>query len=221
MQEVLGRGDIEVNPRPWIQFHALLLGPTQPAGDRIRLRLARTRSLDRGQGSLRTQVARLYAVGTQNLLVTDYRILTSLGQFRYSLEPNRQALDFFAGLTQQFGRGLGFPDRLRLESLRRRRHGRESRLPGCGPAVALRERQPPALLVARPARQLPGFRGDRAELNSLLSRARLRPWGTLHLAGGRCRAYMNPGRYGMSSGGCRLRTTHHRDRIQDPRTGSR
>jgi hypothetical protein len=48
-----------------------------------------------------------YAVATQNLLVTSYELLSSVsGGISYSLEPNRQGIDFFIGAQQSFGRGL-------------------------------------------------------------------------------------------------------------------
>src|SRR2546422_663177 len=50
---------------------------------------------------------RFYVVATQNLLATSYEMLTSLsGGIGYSLEPNRQSIDLFAGATQQLGKGL-------------------------------------------------------------------------------------------------------------------
>lgn len=107
MQEVLGRGDVEVNPRPGIQFHALVLDePTLPAigiGYDSQGRGRWIRDKDRYE----RKSTGFYAVATQNLLVTSYEILTSVsGGVGYSLEPNRQAIDFFFGMTQQFGRGL-------------------------------------------------------------------------------------------------------------------
>jgi len=107
MQEVLGRGDIEVNPRPGIQFHALLLDePNLPAIGFGYDSQGHGRWLD-GKDRYERKSPGFYAVGTQNLLVTSYQILTSVsGGLGYSLEPNRQAIDFFAGMTQQFGRGL-------------------------------------------------------------------------------------------------------------------
>lgn len=109
MQEVLGRGDITVNPRPGIQFHALLLdAPSLPAIGFGFDSQGHGRWMD-DKDRYERKSPGFYAVGTQNLLVTSYQILTSIsGGMGYSLEPNRQALDFFAGLTQQFGRGLGF-----------------------------------------------------------------------------------------------------------------
>jgi len=107
MLEVLGRGDIEVNPRPGIQFHALLLDePNLPAIGFGYDSQGHGRWLGHKDRYERKSPG-FYAVGTQNLLVTSYQILTSVSAgIGYSLEPNRQALDFFTGMTQQFGRGL-------------------------------------------------------------------------------------------------------------------
>jgi len=107
MSEVLGRGDVVANPRPGIQFHALILDePKLPAigvGYDSQGHGRWLDSLDRYE----RRSPGFYAVISQNLLVTSYDLLTSLnGGINYSLEPNRQAMDMFLGAEQTFGRGL-------------------------------------------------------------------------------------------------------------------
>lgn len=108
MAEVIGRGDVVANPRPGIQFHALVLDePQLPAigvGYDSQGHGAWIESLDRYE----RKSPGFYAVASQNLLVTSYDLLTTLsGGVNYSLEANRQAMDVYLGLTQMFGRGLG------------------------------------------------------------------------------------------------------------------
>ncbi len=107
MAEVLGRGSVVANPRPGIQFHALILDePQLPAigigydSQGHGLWLADLNRYERKSPGF-------YVVATQNLLVTSYDLLTSIsGGVNYSLEPNQQAMDMFAGASQTFGRGL-------------------------------------------------------------------------------------------------------------------
>lgn len=107
MSEVLGRGDLQPNPRPGFQIQALLLDdPELPA---IALGFD-----SQGHGRWLEQYDRyerkspgVYLVATQNLLTTSYDLLSAVnGGFSYSLEPNRQGLDVFLGASQSFGRGL-------------------------------------------------------------------------------------------------------------------
>jgi hypothetical protein len=107
MAQVLGRGELEPNPRPGFQIQALLLDePTLPA-----LALGFD---SQGHGRWIDDLDRyerkspgVYAVVTQNLLVTSYELLSAVnGGVSYSLEPNRQSIDFFVGASQSFGRGL-------------------------------------------------------------------------------------------------------------------
>lgn len=108
MSEVIGRGDVVANPRPGIQFHALILDePHLPAigvGYDSQGHGRWIEALDRYE----RKSPGFYAVASQNLLVTSYDLLTSVsGGVNYSLEANRQAMDLFLGLSQMFGRGLG------------------------------------------------------------------------------------------------------------------
>ena len=108
MSEVIGRGDVVANPRPGIQFSALIL-------DEANLPAIGVGYDSQGHGRWIEAYERyerkspgFYAVATQNLLVTSSDLLTSLSAgVNYSLEPNRQAMDAFMGMTQMFGRGLG------------------------------------------------------------------------------------------------------------------
>lgn len=107
MQEVLGRGDVEANPRPGIQFHALMLDePGLPAIGVGYDSQGHGRWIDGSQRYERKSPG-FYVVGTQNLLVTSYELLTAVSAgVNYSLEPNRQAMDLYVGAAQSFGRGL-------------------------------------------------------------------------------------------------------------------
>lgn len=107
MSEVLGRGSLEPYPRPGVQLHALLVDqPNLPA---IGLGFD-----SQGHGQWLDDYDRyerkspgVYAVLTQNLLVTSYELLSSVsGGVNYSIEPNRQGVDFFIGASQSFGKGL-------------------------------------------------------------------------------------------------------------------
>jgi hypothetical protein len=107
MSEVLGRGSLDPNPRPGLQIHALLIDqPNLPA---IGIGFD-----SQGHGQWLDEYERyerkspgVYAVLTQNLLVTSYELLSSVtGGVNYSIEPNRQGIDFFLGATQSFGKGL-------------------------------------------------------------------------------------------------------------------
>jgi len=108
MQEVLGRGPIDVNPRPGVQLRALVLdSPGLPAVAFGFDSQGHGRWL-RDKQRYERKSPGFFAVATQNLLVTSYEILTSLsGGVGYSLEPNRQSIDLFVGATQQLGRGIG------------------------------------------------------------------------------------------------------------------
>jgi hypothetical protein len=107
MSEVLGRGSLEPFPRPGVQIHTLIVDrPDFPA---IGLGFD-----SQGHGQWFDQYQRyerkapgVYAVATQNLLVTSYELLSSVtGGVNYSIEPNRQGIDFFLGASQSFGKGL-------------------------------------------------------------------------------------------------------------------
>jgi hypothetical protein len=107
MSEVIGRGTVVANPRPGIQFHALVLDqPGLPAigiGWDSQGHGRWVRELDRYE----RKSPGFYAVATQNLVATSYDLLSAIsGGINYSLEPNRQAMDLFLGVSQTFGRGL-------------------------------------------------------------------------------------------------------------------
>ena len=107
MAEVLGRGELEPNPRPGFQLQALLLDqPTMPAIAIGFDSQGHGRWIDNADRYERKSPG-VYAVITQNLLVTSYELLSMVnGGLSYSLEPNRQSLDFFVGASQSFGQGL-------------------------------------------------------------------------------------------------------------------
>jgi hypothetical protein len=107
MQEVLGRGDVEANPRPGIVFHALMLDePGLPAIGVGYDSQGHGRWLEAYQRYERKSSG-FYVAATQNLLVTSYELLTAVtGGINYSLEQNRQAMDLYMGASQAFGRGL-------------------------------------------------------------------------------------------------------------------
>ena len=107
MAEVLGRGSVIANPRPGIQFQVLVLDspglPAIGAGWDSQGRGRWMSHLDRYE----RKSPGFYVVGTQNFLATSYDLLSSIsGGINYSLEPNRQAIDLFLGVSQTFGRGL-------------------------------------------------------------------------------------------------------------------
>jgi hypothetical protein len=107
MSEVLGRGELEPYPRPGLQLHALLVD--QPNWPAIGIGFD-----SQGHGQWLEEFDRyerkapgVYAVLTQNLLVTSYELLSSVSAgVNYSVEPNRQGIDFYLGAIQSFGKGL-------------------------------------------------------------------------------------------------------------------
>jgi hypothetical protein len=107
MQEVLGRGSIEANPRPGLQVQVLAVDePTLPAIAFGFDSQGRGRWID-GERRYERKSVGFYTAVTQHLLVTDYQILTSVsGGLGYSLEPGRHGIDLFLGTTQQLGHGL-------------------------------------------------------------------------------------------------------------------
>jgi hypothetical protein len=107
MAEVLGRGTVVANPRPGVQFHALVLDqpglPGIGVGYDSQGHGRWIESLDRYE----RKSPGFYAVATQNFLATSYDLMSSIsGGVNYSLEPNRQAVDLFLGVSQTFGRGI-------------------------------------------------------------------------------------------------------------------
>jgi len=107
MSEVIGRGSVVANPRPGVQFHVLAVDePGLPAIGLGWDSQGRGRWVD-GLDRYERKSPGFYAVATQNLLATSYDLLSSIsGGVNYSLEPNRQAIDLFLGVSQTFGRGL-------------------------------------------------------------------------------------------------------------------
>ncbi len=107
MSEVLGRGSLEPYPRPGLQIHALLIDePNLPAIGLGFDSQGHGQWLDDFQRYERRSPG-VYAVLTQNLLVTSYELQSSVsGGVNYSIEPNRQGIDFFMGATQSLGRGF-------------------------------------------------------------------------------------------------------------------
>ncbi|MFQ5598966.1 MAG: hypothetical protein ACE5G2_00275 [Candidatus Krumholzibacteriia bacterium] len=107
MQDVLGRGDVDINPRPGIQLQALVV-------DQIGLPAVAVGFDSQGRGRWLRRDLRyerkspgFYAVATRNLLARALPVLTALsGGVSFSLEGKRESFDLFVGLTQTFGRNF-------------------------------------------------------------------------------------------------------------------
>lgn len=104
MQEVLGRGPIDANPRPGFQAQALLLdAPGAPA-------LAFGFD-SQGRGRWHAEADRyevkspgLYGVATFNLASSEWPLLTALsGGVNYCFEGEARSIDFFASVMESIG----------------------------------------------------------------------------------------------------------------------
>ncbi|UCE02461.1 MAG: hypothetical protein JSW67_14650 [Candidatus Latescibacterota bacterium] len=107
MQDVLGRGDVEANPRPGIQAEVLLL-------DRVDFPAVALGFDSQGVGRWLEDAERyerkshgFYAVATQSLAAESLPVLTALtGGINYSLEGKRESFDIFLGMSQTWGRSF-------------------------------------------------------------------------------------------------------------------
>lgn len=107
MQDVLGRGTVDANPRPGIQAEVLAL-------DRIGLPALAAGFDSQGQGRWLEDEDRyerkslgFYAVATQSLAANSLPVLTALsGGLNFSLEGKRESFDVFLGATQTWGRSF-------------------------------------------------------------------------------------------------------------------
>ncbi len=105
MLDVLGRGDVDANPRVGILAEVLAI-------DRFGLPALAVGFDSQGSGRWSDEQERyqrkshgFYAVATQHLAARRMPLLTSIsGGVNFSLEGKRESFDLFAGLTQNFGR---------------------------------------------------------------------------------------------------------------------
>jgi hypothetical protein len=108
MQEVLGEGPIDANPRPGVQAQVLLLdspgAPTLALGFDSQGRGAWLPESDRFEG----KSLGLYGVASLHLAARDWPLLSALsGGVNYSFEGEAQSIDFFASVVESIGSHFG------------------------------------------------------------------------------------------------------------------
>lgn len=105
MLDVLGRGEVDANPRVGVLAELLLV-------DRVSLPAIALGFDSQGRGRWLDEHERyerkshgFYAVATQNLAARSLPIVTSFsGGINFSMEGKKESFDLFVGMTQSFGR---------------------------------------------------------------------------------------------------------------------
>jgi hypothetical protein len=108
LQDILGRGEIDANPRPGIQAQVLLL-------DELGAPALALGFDSQGRGTWLEPEERyerkslgFYAVTTYSLLAGSWWLTALTGGTGYSLEGRRESFDLFAGLSQGLGHSFTF-----------------------------------------------------------------------------------------------------------------
>ena len=108
MQEILGEGSIDTNPRPGIQAQVLLLDELgKPALALGFDSQGRGHWLGEEERYERKSLG-FYAVSTYSLLAGSWWLTSLAGGANFSLEGGREAFDVFAGVSQGIGPHFAF-----------------------------------------------------------------------------------------------------------------